>query len=138
MANKATNYHSELMIKHAFRQYHEIKTNFIGKCWDHRKWHNFVTQFTTWRVVTSEGVSPITTHHTFTNHNSPCDELWYKIVSFFMVLAQLNSIRQWTILSFEDFNILRKKKKRFQYCALFLISKESTIFCFTNFQQTYY
>ena len=46
------------------------------------------------QVVTSEGVSPITIRHIFTSHNLPRDELWYKIVPFLMVLAQLNSIRQ--------------------------------------------
>ena len=44
------------------------------------------------QVVTSEGVSPITICHIFTSHNLPRDELWYKIVPFLMVLAQLNSI----------------------------------------------
>ena len=46
------------------------------------------------QVVTSKGVSLITIRHIFTSHNLPRDELWYKIVPFFMVLAQLNSIRQ--------------------------------------------
>ena len=43
--------------------------------------------------------------HTFTNHNSPCGELWHKVVPFLVVLALLICNRQSLVRALASSNI---------------------------------
>ena len=66
-----------------------FRMNRKRKRWYYIKWYNFVSQFTTWRVVIGEDVLPHGPQTLFTSHNSPMWWFWYKIMQFFMVLTQL-------------------------------------------------
>ena len=88
-------------------------------------------QLATWRVVKVEVCPNMAHHHTSTNHNSPCDKLWHKVVHFYVSIALLFIIIPSNFLSCLDFQKKGNLPHNFSFSTL-SISQYAKCLCFTS------
>ena len=92
-----------------------FRMNKKRKCCYYIKWHNFVSQFTTWRVVIGEDVLPYGPQTLFTSHNSP---MWWFVIQNYAIFYGPNTTHKenMALLWLDAFNGMRVE--------MFLLSNE--------------
>ena len=80
-----------------------------------KKWYNFVSQFTTWRVIIGEDVLPHGPQTLFTSHNSP---MWWFVIQNYAIFYGPNTTHKenMALLWLDAFNGMRVE--------MFLLSNE--------------
>ena len=92
-----------------------FRMNRKRKCWYYIKWYNFVSQFTTWRVIIGEDVLPHGPQTLFTSHNSP---MWWFVIQNYAIFYGPNTTHKenMALLWLDAFNGMRVE--------MFLLSNE--------------